>query len=566
MDIVRGVPRYTLEDYETTFRERHLVPGAVEYWAARKPDSTALIHAGTGQRVSWRALDQTATALAGQLLRMGLGKGDFFATSLPFLLEHVFLEYACFKAGIIHAPLDLRLKPEEVVRSIGLIQAKAYAFFGRTPAADFGELGRAVKQSCPSVQKLIQFAPPGETIPGAVSASELLARAQNQGPIALPAIGRDDGAQVIFTTGSTGYPKPALLSHRSITCQNMCLGGGFGFGEQSRLLVNLPPSHVGGQSELLMSALYWGGSVVVLPVFDPAASLRAIHEHKVTLLGQIPAMFNLEWRLSSYREYDLSSLEAVLYGGQQVARPFLERLAQMAPLFGTGLGLTEASGFCTYTRLDGTVDEIAASIGHSMPVYPLSIREPMREDGSAGRELPDSEVGHVCFKGPQTFLGYVGDPDATRKAVSQDGFLYTGDMGFQDEDGLHFSGRAKWVLKPAGNMVFPGQVENHFCALSEKVAACGVVGAEHALFSEGIVAYVETKPGAELTEQELRQHARQLTSYMRPLHYVILPPGGLPLNRVVKTDYVRLSEMAREEVEKLRERRRWDRRPGGSIE
>jgi len=80
------------------------------------------------------------------------------------------------------------------------------------------------------------------------------------------------------------------------------------------------------------------------------------------------------------------------------------------------------------------------------------------------------------------------------------------------------------------------------------------------------VAYVETKPGAELTEQELRQHARQLTSYMRPLHYVILPPGGLPLNRVVKTDYVRLSEMAREEVEKLRERRRWDRRPGGSIE
>jgi len=408
MDIVRGVPRYTLEDYETTFRERHLVPGAVEYWAARKPDSTALIHAGTGQTVSWSAFDQTATALAGQLLRMGLGKGDFFATSLPFLLEHVFLEYACFKAGIVHAPLDLRLKPEEVIRSVGLIQAKAYAFLGRTPAADFGELGRAVKQSCPSVQKLIQFTAPGETIPGAVSASELLARAQNQGPIALPDIGRDDGAQVIFTTGSTGYPKPALLSHRSITCQNMCLGGGFGFGEQSRLLVNLPPSHVGGQTELLMSALFWGGSVVVLPVFDPAASLRAIHEHKVTLLGQIPAMFNLEWRLASYREYDLSSLEAVLYGGQQVARPFLERLAQMAPLFGTGLGLTEASGFCTYTRLDGTIDEIAASIGYSMPVYPLSIREPMREDGTAGRELPDSEVGHVCFKGPQTFLGYVG--------------------------------------------------------------------------------------------------------------------------------------------------------------
>ena len=172
--------------------------------------------------------------------------------------------------------------------------------------------------------------------------------------------------------------------------------------------------------------------------------------------------------------------------------------------------------------------------------------------------MPDGEVGMVCFRGPQTFLGYVNDPEATRKSISSDGYLYTGDMGYKDELGLHFSGRAKWVIKPAGNQVFPGDVENHICALAEKVSNCGVVGAEHRLWSEGIIAFVEKKPGVELDPAELRRHARTLTSYMRPLHYVILEPGGLPLNRAAKVDYVKLSEMAKAEAEALRARGRWD--------
>jgi acyl-CoA synthetase (AMP-forming)/AMP-acid ligase II len=231
----------------------------------------------------------------------------------------------------------------------------------------------------------------------------------------------------------------------------------------------------------------------------------------------------------------------------------------MAPVILTGLGLTEASGFCTYTPQDWRVDQIAGSIGYAMPLYPMTIRQPMREDGSAGGELPRGEMGHVCFLGPQTFLGYVNDAAATARAISTDGYLYTGDLGFADDNGLHFAGRAKWVIKPAGYQVFPGDVVNAICALEAKVASCGVVGAPHEVRVEAIVAFVEKRPGVELDVAELKQQARTMASFMRPLHYVILEPGQMPLNRSAKIDYVRLSEMALEEISRLREARRWDR-------
>jgi acyl-CoA synthetase (AMP-forming)/AMP-acid ligase II len=236
-------------------------------------------------------------------------------------------------------------------------------------------------------------------------------------------------------------------------------------------------------------------------------------------------------------------------------------MLEMAPLIGTGLGLTETSGFCTYTELTRDAAIVERSIGWAMPVYPLSIREPMLQDGAAGTELPAGQVGHVCFRGPQTFLGYVNDPQATAQAISRDGWLYTGDLGLVDPAGLHFSGRAKWVLKPSGYQVFPGDVENYLSQLTEKVANAGVVGQEHALWSEGIVAFVEKRPGVDLTEAELRKHARGMTSYMRPLHYVILEPGTMPLNRTAKVDIPTLQQMAKQEVARLRERGRWDKGP-----
>ncbi len=575
----QSIAQCTVEKYNNAFAGRHLLHGIVEKWAKIKPDSTALVDVNTEEEISWKQFNSITTMFALELHKMGFRKGDFFATVLPCFAEHVFLEYACFKLGVVFAPLDLRLKSAEITRSIRLIEAKGLALSGQTNAASNQELKRVIKEQCPSVQHIIQFSTlknskdyikellRGEPICDAKKASskdDLIneaisfntfasqAMANNAALSELTAsITKDDGALVVFTTGSTGYPKPALLSHCNITCQNMCLIHGFLEIENPRMLVNAPPSHVMGQTGQLMTPLFAGGSVVLLPVFDPAESLAAIEKYAVNIIGQIPTQFNLEWRLPNYHRYDLSSLSLAICAGQSASRRFFDKLSTMASQFGTGLALTETAGVCTYLMPDGVTDNLRTSVGFDSPIYSLSIREPMKDDGMAGDELPNGVAGHICFTGPQTFQGYVNDPVMTSKTISKDCFLYTGDIGFRDENGLHLAGRAKWIIKPKGYQVFPGQVEEHFCLLDNKVASCAVVGVAHSIFIEAIVAFIEKKLEITLSVAELEQHAQSIASYMRPLHYVILNQGELPLNRLGKTDYVRLSEMARQEVNKL---------------
>ncbi len=550
------IPQVGLQEYEE--QPIHLIHAIADHWAARRPDDAAVLNATRGSRLTWSELQRGSMALAAELARIGFSKGDVLAASLPLLNEHLLLEFACFRLGVIHAPLDLRLQPGEALRCLSLVRARGFAFPGKVGAADFGALGEAARRNCDSIEHLIQFASAAECVPGAIPFADLMARASSSPEPVRAEVLETDGAQVIFTTGSTGSPKPALLSHRSITCQNLCLARGFGFGPQHRFLCNLPASHVGGQAETLLTTLFSGATAVTLEIFDPAKSLDAIERYGATMIGQIPAMFQMEWRTADFARRDFSSVQAAVYGGQSAPPPFLEQMLRMAPRIATGLGLTEASGFCTYTPISPDPGVIARGLGWAMPAYPMSIRKPMEPGGAAGAELPAGEIGHVCFQGPQNFIGYLNDPTATAEALSSDGWLYTGDMGSVDECGLHLSGRARWVIKAAGHQVFPGDVEAHIAALADRVACAGVVGQPHRIWGEGIVAFVEKRPGAELTESDLRRHARSLTSYMRPLHYVILDSGAMPLNRTAKVDTVRLQELAKEEVGRLRERGRWD--------
>ena len=170
-------------------------------------------------------------------------------------------------------------------------------------------------------------------------------------------------------------------------------------------------------------------------------------------------------------------------------------------------------------------EKILDGLSHDMPAYPCTIREPMRDDGLAGEVLPDGEIGHLCFNGPQTFAGYINDPAATVRTISRDGYLYTGDLGYRTPAGIHLSGRAKWVIKSFGYQVFPGDVEAHISDLAEKVMSCVVVGVAHEVAGEGVVAVVEKRPGVELTVQELERHTRALATYMRPRLWIIVEPG-----------------------------------------
>jgi fatty-acyl-CoA synthase len=561
-----SIPQYTLEVYERDFADRHLLHAVVAKWARERPEHTAIVEFDTARQVTYRQFDEATTGVAMHLLELGYRPSDYLATMLPLTVEHIFLEYACFKIGVIHAPLDLRLKTEEVVRSLGLIRAKGFVMLGRTAAADFTEVAEAVRSSCDYVEHLFQFADSGSRFEGARDARELTevasATRDNAGLArqfrdTTARIQPTDGAQVIYTTGSTGFPKPALLSHRNVTAQNLCLAGGCEWFDIARMLVNLPPSHVGCQGEELMTTFFVGGAAVILSRFDPEKSLAAVEKYRIESIGQLPAMFQMQWQLPNFANYDLSSLRSAMFGGQQVTRPFVQRLCEMAPATATGLGMTEMAGFVTYTGMTKDVDYLVNGVGWPMPITPLSIRRPMNPDGTAGAELPNGESGEICFTGPQVFIDYVGNPEAYRQTVSREGVCYTGDLGYISDRGLVLSGRSKLVIKPKGYQVHPAQIEQHFADSEPLVASCAAVGQPHDLFGEAVVLFVAPKMGQELSRSRLESHAQGIASYMRPSHYVMFEAGGMPLNRTGKTDYHRLKQLAAAEIERLRALGQW---------
>lgn len=560
-----------------------LLNNYVEYWAGRTPKKEAMIQHEDGKTVTYEKFNSLIDFFALKLMDMGIKKGDRVATQLVLIPEHIIFMYACFKIGAIIAPLDLRLKEDEVVRDLDKIQPKAFFFLGKTPVIDFTKIGEAVRDRCAYVEHLVQFTPdpkPGEIIRGAVSITELMSKKRlvwlkilnmvtRRLEKAYAGIGPRTPALIIYTTGTTGEPKPAVLCHENILVQNEILFRGTGLSADARVLVNLPPSHVGCVTELVMTTVYKGGTAVFLRVFDVGLTLEAIQKWRVTVLGQIPTQFRMLWAHKDYTASDLSSLQFVAYAGSSVDVEFLKKLSAMAPRFGTGIGMTENAGFATFTPEGISIEEMAGQVGRAFPeLADVTIRRPMKEDGTAGDEMALGEIGEICYHPPIVFLGYFNQPEETARAISKEGILYTGDLGYFKDMGayraLFLSGRRKFVIKQKGYNVFPDEVEAHIAEL-DGVDTAEVVGVEHRLFDEGIYAFVKVREGSGLTPGAIMEHCRSIAAYKRPQHVEIWPSDRpFPLTRSTKVDKMALKELATASVEDLRGNGQWD--AGGAAD
>jgi acyl-CoA synthetase (AMP-forming)/AMP-acid ligase II len=554
-----------------------LLNSYLEHWAESTPDKPAMLQHEDGRTVTYKQTLSLVDFFALRLLDMGIGPGDRVATMLVLVPEHMILMYACFKIGAIIAPLDARLQEEEVVRDLGKIEPKAFFFLGDTPVRDFREVGRAVRERCPYVEHLVQFTPnpePGDILEGAVSITDMMDKKRlvylklkdllaGRLKKVYASIEPRTPALIIYTTGTTGEPKPAVLCHENIIVQNEILARGVCMGSEASLLVNLPPSHVGCVTEGFMTTIFVGATAVLLRVFDVGLTLEAIEKRRVQTVGMIPTQYRMLWAHPDFDRTDLSSLDFVVYGGSSVDIRFLERLAQMAPGFGTGIGMTESAGFVTFTPHGISIEEMAGQVGHAFPdLAPVTVRAPRNEDGTAGEELADSEIGEICYHGPIVFLGYFNQPEATAGMISADGVLYTGDLGYFKDMGtyraLYLTGREKFVIKQKGYNVFPGEVEDHIARL-EGVDMVEVVGMEHRLFDEGIVAFVRRKAGSELTASQVMEHCEKIAAYKRPQHVEVWPADQqFPLTRVAKVDKLALQRAADPIIEQLRAEGKWD--------
>ncbi len=557
-----------------------LVNSFIDHWAKKTPDKTAIVQHEDNRRITYKKLATLIDFFALRLLDMDIQKGDRVATQLVLVPEHMALMYACFKIGAIFAPLDVRLSENEVVRDINKIEAKAFFFLGETPVRDFREVGRAVQQGCPSVIHHVQFTPdpkPGDIIDHTVSITQMMNKPKliwlkitdmvtGRLKSIYGTLDKRTPALIIYTTGTTGEPKPAVLCHENIIVQNQILERGIDYQGDIKdfsILVNLPPSHVGCITETFMTTMFMGGKAVFLRIFDIKLTLEAIQKHRIKVIGQIPTMFRVLWTFPGYETYDLSSLVFVAYAGSSVDTAFLKRLAQMAPRFGTGIGMTENAGFATFTPGGIPIEEMAGQVGRAFDdLAKVTVRKPMNPDGTAGDKLPDNEVGEICYHPPIVFLGYYKQEKQTQKTISTEGILYTGDLGYfkqmQGYKALYLSGRKKFIIKQKGYNVFPPEVEEHIAAMAG-VDIVEVVGMEHAIFDEGIFAFVKPIPGVDLKSDDVMAHCKSIAAYKRPQHVEIWPVDKeLPLTRSAKVDKLSMIKIADKIVDKLRHTGKWD--------
>ncbi len=556
-----------------------LVNSYIEKWAKERPDKPAMIQHEDNKTLTYKDFASMVDIFALKLLNMGITRGDRVATQLVLVPEHMILMYACFKIGAIIAPLDLRLQENEVVRDVNKIKPVAFFFLGNTPVRDFRTVGAAVRDNCPGIRHLVQFTAnpaPGDVLDGAVAITDLLKKL-SLGMLkvkdiftgglkkAARQVDTHTPALIIYTTGTTGDPKPAVLCHENIIVQNEILARGMGMSVNDKgvVLVNLPPSHVGCVTETFMTTMFVGGTTILLRIFDVQMTLEAIEKHGVEALGQIPTQFRMLWNHPDYTNYNLSSLKFVAYAGSAVDTGFLKKLAQMAPRFGTGLGMTENAGFATFTPEGIPLEEMAGQVGRAFSdLAKVSVRKPMAPDGSAGVELPDGEVGEICYHPPIVFPGYYNQPEETDKTISKEGLLYTGDLGYFKDMGsyraLYLAGRRKFMIKQKGYNVFPGEVEAHIAGL-EGVEMAEVIGKKHAVFDEAIFAFVRPEKDAALDAEAVMAHCKAIASYKRPLHVEIWPAEKeFPLTRSTKVDKLELEKLADPIIEKLQAENKWD--------
>ncbi len=555
-----------------------LVADYVKKWADVTPDNIALMSADSGVSFTYREFDRMITLYALGLKELGIKKGDVIATQWLSTPEFFILTYACATVGAIISPVDIRLQVSEITRDLNKISPAAFFCMGKTPLRDFTEVSSAVSAEVKSLKHIIQHTPgaPAESVnDGIKKFSDIFARERLEalaGNSALTdallkeyrALDKRDPHIIIFTTGTTGFPKPALICNENTVINNAVFSREVGlWGSACRYLNSMPTSHVAGTCQGPMTVWLTGGTVITVNVYQPELILKYIQKYRPTWWGGVPTMFHMMWQLPSYADYDLSSLLYVLYGGSAVDTAFLKEMQKMAPSFGTALGMTECAGYFTATPKAIPLEEMAGQVGQVFPeLAPVTIRKPMNDDGTAGEEVPQGEVGDICVHGPIVFLGYYNDPEATAKMISKEGILYTGDMGYFHDfgayRGLKFAGRRKFVIKPKGYLVFPDEVGD-FITKHPGVAQALVVGIPHKTNVDGVFAFVKPKPGVKLSPDDIHEHCKGLAGYKRPVHVELWPEdGNFHVNRVGKIDVPAMIKEGEAVVDKLRSAGRWD--------
>lgn len=495
----------------------HVIGRWISECASKTPGRTAIEFAG--REISYGELEDRSNELAKALVSYGLAPGDRIATLTENRPEHVELLFACAKAGLVLAPLNWRHAAPELAAQLETF----------TPALIVAS--KVHTQRIDDARALVAGAAESLCLEDLI---EQLAAPQSR--VELPTVSDDDGLLLIATSGSTGAPKGALLSHANCFWTNLGFDLSVPMSSNDVVLQVLPQCHVGGWNVQPLLAWWKGATVVLESAFEPTRVLELIASRGVTTMMGVPATYLMLAQQPGFDEADLTSLRMVLVGGASMPVSLLEQYQSRGVEVIQGYGLTEASpNVCCLAPEDASTH--LGSVGK-----PYAYVEVALHDSLTNAFVDGSGRGEIYVKGPNVFSGYWDNPAATKEAFD-DGWLRTGDVAERDEAGYYrICGRAKEMYISGGENVYPAEVEQVLAGY-DCVADAAVVAVSHTRWGETGIAFVVARPGALLDIEELTIHCRaNLASYKVPSEIHVI--DELPRSHVGKLDKARLSAMA----------------------
>lgn len=475
--------------------------------AARIPDGDALIVRHQEIRLTYSALLDEVERVARGLIGLGLRAGDRAGIWSTNCAEWVLLQLACARTGIVLVNVNPAYRSHEL--AFVLRKSRMKALFLRI--ADKRVCYRDILEEARAGQNLeLQAICLGD------SSWDRMIAARTEIPPAT--IAQDDVVNIQYTSGTTGFPKGVLLTHRNLVNNGLLIGQRLKVTERDRICVPVPLYHCFGCVIGTMVALTSGAAMILpAPTFDALATLEAIDRERATALYGVPTMFIAELSHPEFSRFDLTSLRTGMMAGAPCPIEVMRRVtSQMhAREMTIGYGLTESSPVITMSSVDDSLELRVTTVGTAMPETEVKI-----VSAETGETLPAGEQGELCTRGYLVMKGYDEEPEATRNAIDSDGWLHSGDLAVMRPDGyFRITGRAKDMIIRGGENIYPREIEE-FLYTHPKIADVQVVGLPDERFGEIVLAWVRLKTGEIATEEEIRIFCRGKIAHFKIPHYV----------------------------------------------
>jgi fatty-acyl-CoA synthase len=473
----------------------------------------ALADRSTGRRWTYAELHLDVLALAHGLLRLGIGKGDRMGIWAPNCPEWTLLQYATAEIGAILVPINPAYRTDElgyVVNQAGIRLLVAAPSF-RT--SDYAAMIEDVRPDCPDLRRVVLL--------GSADWHALPDRAGD--PRALAArqalLSPDDPINIQYTSGTTGHPKGATLSHHNILNNAHMIGEILGYTELDRICVPVPLFHTFGMVIGNLGATTHGACLVYpAPAFDPTATLAAVAEERCTSLYGVPAMFIAILGAPGFDAYDLSSLRTGILAGSpcpvEIMKQVVDRMGMTEVTI--AYGMTETSPVSAQTQADDTLDRRVSTVGRVHPHVEIKIVDP-----ETGVIVPRGVPGELCTRGYSVMLGYWQEPGKTAEAIDAARWMHTGDLATMDADGyINITGRLKDMVIRGGENVSPREIEEYLHTHPD-VRDVHVIGVPDARLGEEIMAWIRLRPGARpMTAADVRAYAEGKLAHYKIPRYV----------------------------------------------